>query len=161
MQILVMRHARAASTSEAGVSSDSQRPLTPRGTADASALGVLIREQNALPERVFCSPLRRTRETASALLESAKSKIPVEITDHLRPGEPTENLLATLLGSSEAERILLVGHEPDMSHLIHLWSGATVDMPAGALYCLDWADGGKSRLLWSWTPETPFTRYAT
>ena len=65
-ELILLRHAHAepASTGQA----DLDRPLSPEGLAEAEAAGRWMRENQLVPDRVLCSPSRRTRETLEAVL---------------------------------------------------------------------------------------------
>ena len=75
--VLLVRHAQAGSELEPlaaaddGRSSDERRCLTPRGRAQAAALGPFISQllvkQGLSLERLLVSPATRARETAQAL----------------------------------------------------------------------------------------------
>ncbi|MFC7481813.1 SixA phosphatase family protein [Luedemannella flava] len=58
--LAILRHAKA--DNPPGVA-DLDRPLTPRGHADATAAGAWLAAKAILPDLVICSPARRTRET--------------------------------------------------------------------------------------------------
>ena len=65
-ELILLRHAHAepATTGQ----SDLDRPLSPQGLAEAEAVARWLKEQGLVPDRVLCSPARRTRETLEAVL---------------------------------------------------------------------------------------------
>ena len=65
-ELILLRHAHAepAATGQP----DMDRPLSPEGLAEAEAAGRWLAEQALIPDRVLCSPSRRTRETLEAVL---------------------------------------------------------------------------------------------
>ncbi|HLW78152.1 MAG TPA: histidine phosphatase family protein, partial [Terriglobia bacterium] len=73
---------------------------------------------------VVSSPLVRAVETAeiaaAALLEAG----PVERSETLSPGGPPEALIAHLAKHPSRRRVLVVGHEPDLSELAARLIGA-------------------------------------
>ena len=58
--LIVLRHAKSAWPQEVA---DQDRPLGPRGLRDAPAAGRWLREHGFTPDRIVCSPTRRTRQT--------------------------------------------------------------------------------------------------
>ena len=73
---------------------------------------------------VLTSPLVRAVETAQIVSGTLGSKVPLDSCDELRPGEPAEKLLAYLAKQPDRKRVLLVGHEPDLSILAARLMGA-------------------------------------
>ena len=92
--LILLRHAHAepASTGQA----DFDRPLSPRGLAEAEAAGAWLAEQSLLPDRVLCSPARRTRETLECVFDRiGYTEMRLEETIY----EATPGTLAALLES--------------------------------------------------------------
>ena len=58
-ELILLRHAHAVPASPG--QADLDRPLSPEGLAEAEAAGRWLREQGLAPDRVLCSPSRRTR----------------------------------------------------------------------------------------------------
>ncbi len=135
-ELILLRHAHAepASTGQA----DLDRPLSPEGLAEAEAAGRWLRENHLVPDRVLCSPSRRTRETLEAVLGAVGS-----VDQRLEPAmyEATSGVLAALADANrEVERLLLVGHNPGFEQLAALMhSGQSGDhrgMPPGGIAVL-------------------------
>ena len=141
-QLILLRHAHAepASTGQA----DFDRPLSPRGLAEAEAAGVWLAAQSLMPDRVLCSPARRTRETLDAVVE-AVGNLDKRLDAAIY--EATPGTLAGLVDTHrDAERLLLVGHNPGLERLVALLSSgqsgdyrgmppaavAVLALPAGA-----------------------------
>lgn len=131
-ELVLLRHAHAepASTGQA----DLDRPLSPEGLAEAEAAGRWLRDNGFVPDRVLCSPSRRTRETLEAVLGCVGY-----VDQRLEPSiyEATPGMLMELADAHrEVGRLLLVGHNPgfeQLSALLH--SGQSGDYrgmpPAG------------------------------
>ena len=135
-ELILLRHAHAepASTGQA----DLDRPLSPEGLAEAEAAGRWLRENQLVPDRVLCSPSRRTRETLEAVLGAVGY-----VDQRLEPAmyEATSGALAALADANrEVERLLLVGHNPGFEQLAALMhSGQSGDhrgMPPGGIAVL-------------------------
>src|SRR5262245_31814824 len=88
-RIYLMRHADAAYiTADGGRAPDSRVvSLTPRGRAEAAAVGALLKE--AAFDRVIVSGLKRTLETAEIVLGERKLSLEVESDlEEIRGGDP-------------------------------------------------------------------------
>jgi phosphohistidine phosphatase SixA len=155
-ELILLRHAEAVPMESAG--DDAQRPLSVRGEREAQAAGLWLAAHGLRPDRVLCSPSRRTDETTRLAL-AALDDAPVpqqagEIYD-ATPGE----LLALLDQHADAGTVLLVGHNPGMERLVALLVEGRSDefrgMPPGALAVLH-LDGalepGNARLDAFWSP---------
>ncbi len=133
-ELILLRHAHAepATTGQ----SDLDRPLSPQGLAEAEAVARWLKEQGLVPDRVLCSPARRTRETLEAVMDAIGY---VEQRLEERIYEATPGTLADLADQHrEAERLLLVGHSPGLEQLAALmYSGVTSEYrgmpPAGVV----------------------------
>lgn len=140
-EVILLRHAHAEPAS-AG-QADIDRPLSPQGLAEADAAGRWLAGQGLLPDRVLCSPARRTRETLEGVLE-----ITGYAEQRLEPSiyEATPGTLVGLLEAhQDVERLLLVGHNPGMERLVALLnSGRSGDyrgMPTAAVAVLSLPSG--------------------
>jgi phosphohistidine phosphatase SixA len=135
-ELILLRHAHAepASTGQA----DLDRPLSPEGLAEAEAAGRWLAEQGLVPDCVLCSPARRTRETLEAVL-GVIGYVEQRLEDAMY--EATSGTLAALADThNDAERLLLVGHNPGLEQLAALMhSGQSGDhrgMPPGGIVVL-------------------------
>lgn len=135
-ELILLRHAHA----EPGANgqADIDRPLSAQGHREADAAGAWLREHGLLPDRILCSPSRRTRETADAVIHALG---PIE--QRLDPGiyEATAGALAAIAdANTDSQRLLLVGHNPGMERLAALLhSGQSGDyrgMPTGSIAVL-------------------------
>ena len=123
-ELYVMRHGVAVEHGSAGFSDDSKRPLTLEGkqkmkqiTAGLVSLGFDI-------DWIVTSPLLRARETAEVLAEGLGVQIPVDVCEELAPGGSPEALITFLAKQAKRRRVLVVGHEPDVSALAARLIGA-------------------------------------
>lgn len=135
-ELILLRHAHADEAIPG--QADIDRPLSSEGLAEAEAAAVWLLEQNLTPDRVLCSPSRRTRETMEAVLAKVGY-----VDQRLEDGmyEATSGTLAGLAETHrEAERLLLVGHNPGLEQLAALLhSGQSGDhrgMPPGGIAVL-------------------------
>lgn len=134
--LILLRHAHAEPAS-AG-QSDIDRALSAEGLAEAEAAGRWLAEQRLTPDRVLCSPARRTRETLEAVLQSV-GYVEQRLVDGIYEASP--GALAALADEhADAERLMLVGHNPGLERLAALLhSGQSGDyrgMPPGGIVVL-------------------------
>jgi phosphohistidine phosphatase len=118
MELYVLRHAIALSTFEAGVSEDSERPLSEEGRDKMKRIASAMKTLGVEVDLILSSPYVRARETAEIAhltLKSAK----FEFSDALASGQDNKHVLAELRQRfPKFKRIMVVGHEPDLSTLI-------------------------------------------
>ena len=107
-ELILLRHAHAEPAAPG--QADLDRPLSAEGLAEAEAAGRWLRRTSLVPDRVLCSPSRRTRETLEAVLAAIGY-----VDQRLEPSiyEATAGTLVGLADAHrEAERLMLVGHNP-------------------------------------------------
>jgi phosphohistidine phosphatase len=116
-RLVVLRHAK--SDWPAGVA-DQDRPLGRRGMRDAGAAGRWLVEHAAMPELVWCSPARRTRETWDALGAELRSDLTPEVRFDDRVYDAGLADLLSVLHDTPADSgcVLLVGHNPGVQELV-------------------------------------------
>jgi phosphohistidine phosphatase len=127
-QLWLLRHGDAEPH---GARADWDRRLTEKGEAQSRAAGAALAAMEIEFDAVLTSPRVRARETA--LL--AVAPLGAEPVDHepLSGGFAREDALAVLSGYGAEAKILLVGHEPDFSQLVHDFTGGRVEMKKGGL----------------------------
>jgi phosphohistidine phosphatase len=135
-ELILLRHAHAEAAGPG--QDDADRPLSRQGQAEAEAAGQWLKANAYVPDRVICSPARRTRES----LEQVLSVIGyVEQRQDTRIYQATSGDLMTIVDEHiECARVLLVGHNPGLEQLAALLnSGQSGDfrgMPAGGIAVL-------------------------
>lgn len=115
-QLYLVRHAIAE---ERGPEwpDDSARPLTQAGIRRfRRVVAGLVRAEVVLDE-IFASPFVRAAHTARLLSDGFEGRIPVSTLKALASGHTPEDVLEQARGVVTAERIALVGHEPDLGML--------------------------------------------
>jgi len=115
MDIYLIRHTEAVDPAEAGDMTDFDRPLTETGRTQAHQLAKALPMRGAAIERLFVSPLVRTRQTAEPLIAawSLAGDAVIE-SDELAPGGRRRRL-AKRLRKQPAATVGLVGHRPDLN----------------------------------------------
>jgi len=122
MHIYLLRHADA----ESYASTDAQRKLTPKGLQQATQVGRFCKRHELVPALILASPFERAKETANLVAsELGDSQTILEIAPFLACGMEPETALGQLGGYPSFRSVMLVGHEPDLSHLAAFLLGST------------------------------------
>ena len=149
-RLVVLRHAKA--DWPAGVA-DHDRPLGRRGVRDSAAVGRWLVDHGDVPELVWCSTAKRTRETWEHLEGELPGPCDVHYEDDVYDAG-VEDLLAVVRRTpKKTARVLLVGHNPGVQDLVltladrgsgEARSLAETKFPTSGLAVLDidgeWAD---------------------
>jgi len=145
-RLLVLRHAK--SDWDVDYAHDFERPLAPRGRAAARAVGAWLAERGQVPDRVLCSAARRARDTlALAAGAWGATEPPTRVLDELYGASVRDVLALVAEHAGDAERLLIVGHEPTCSELVgRLTGGVRVELPTAALARIDFPGPGWSAL---------------
>ena len=134
-ELILLRHAHAEPA--AAGQHDHARGLSDTGRAEAQAAGDWLREHGLRPDRVLCSDATRTRETLAVLGDIGAGEVYEDAS--IYEGSPG-TLVALADANRDAERLLLVGHNPGLEQLAALMhSGQTGDyrgMPPGGIAVL-------------------------
>jgi len=134
-EIILLRHAHAE-PAVAG-QDDIARVLTLRGEAEADAAGAWLKQHGAAPARVLCSPAARARETCERVLAAIGY---ADVRSEARIYEATPAALIRVLDEhSDANPLLLVGHNPGLESLVALLTEGASDSgrgipPAGVVW---------------------------
>ena len=158
MELYIMRHAIAA-LRESWEGADADRPLTGRGRARMRQNARGLRRLRVKFDVIVSSPLVRALQTAEVVAGEMGYRSPVEICPALAPGLRPEAVFQFLASYPDAERLLLVGHEPDLGNLaLTLIGGAQADrfpMRKGGVCRIDvdsMPPNGPGDLVWALTP---------
>lgn len=126
MHLMLMRHAK--SDWDADVADDHSRPLNDRGVRSANRMGEALRDLDLVPQLVVSSTAMRARSTAELARLSGGWDSRLVLEDRLYGASFTDSLdIAAEYGDGH-ERIMLVGHEPTWSQLVHHLTGARAAM---------------------------------
>jgi len=158
MTLYILRHAIAAERDSANYPND-DRPLTEEGgekmKKGARALPDLVPQIDL----IMTSPFIRAKDTAIIAAEALNAMEMIKINPGLAPGKSARDFVKVISGSSGANNVLVVGHEPQLSEGISLLLGSEkpiVEMKKGGLCCLEirnLATMKGARLLWHLTPK--------
>ncbi len=161
--LLILRHAK--SSWDNPQLSDYDRPLNKRGKRDAPRMGKHLDEQGLIPDRILTSSAKRARKTATKVAKACGYNKKIKRLDRFYlapPGVYIEKLQAL---SNKHERVMVVGHNPTMEHLVRHLTGQIERMPTAALAHIElsiqnWEEfdfSTRGTLVNLWTPKTLFT----
>jgi phosphohistidine phosphatase len=110
---------------------DADRELTARGERQAIAAGAGLARLGVEFAACYTSPKVRARDTARLACEALNIE-PVEL-DVLADGFSREDALELVYAHGDDERVLVVGHDPSFSQVVHDLTGARVDFKKGGV----------------------------
>lgn len=148
MKLYVMRHGPAEEHSASG--RDGDRALTASGRERVRSVARLLVDSDESPLVILTSPLVRALQTAEIVAAGTKLTERGGAVETRREIEPGREILALIreLAATPRKRVMLVGHEPDLSTLVStlgrfaLPEGMTKGMVVG-LHMRD-LDGGEA-----------------
>lgn len=145
-QLWLLRHAEAEPH---GSREDAARRLTARGEDQARAAGAALLALDVGFEEILYSPKTRARETAELALEGQEPGVRDGARAHepLASGFDGADALELATGLGPDGRLLLVGHEPDLSTVVAQLTGARVDLKKGGLAVIRLEGGGGELVL--------------
>jgi len=156
-----MRHGLAVARGTAGFKDDALRPLTPKGRRQLRKIAAAIAGLDLRCDQILSSPLVRAKQTAEIVAAGLKLKKQLKFSNALAPaGSPAVLFRQLSRLKPSPSRLLLVGHEPDLSRLIsRLLTGGLelqLDFKKGGLCKLEvetLRDGKYAKLVWLLTPK--------
>jgi phosphohistidine phosphatase len=116
MKLFIVRHAAAIErTAEVP---EEQRYLTPKGRDFMRTTARTMLKKGMEPGLILTSPLIRAVQSADILAEALSYNGPVVVTDQLSPGFDVGALQRLLAEFPQADELVIVGHEPDLSIVV-------------------------------------------
>jgi len=106
---------------------DRDRTLTPRGRARMRQAAIGLRVLVERVDEIFTSPFPRAAETATIAAAALGKGPKPRALDALSHGTSPLEALRVLRSMAKGERIMLVGHEPELSHLASLLLTGSID----------------------------------
>ena len=123
-ELYIMRHGLAVTRGSVRFSDDAQRPLLPEGREKMREIAGGLKRMGFEVDWIVTSPLVRAVETAGIIADSLASSTPVDVCEAMRPGGSPEDVITFLAKHPSRTRVLVVGHEPDLSGLAARLIGA-------------------------------------
>lgn len=119
MKLYILRHGDAGTSGDPAYSNDDERPLSSKGTSRTETLARALRRWDVTFDVIFSSPLVRARETAEIVASELRLKDRLTLTEQLAPSGDVVKLVTEVNAVLPTPgSVLLVGHEPYLSHLI-------------------------------------------
>lgn len=116
-ELLLLRHAE----SEHGTHPvrDHDRTLSERGRENAKRMGRHLAEKGLVPDVILCSSATRTTETCAVVCESGAMHPKIEFVEQLYLASHSCMIKTTSQHAMEAERVMLIGHNPGCEDVLH------------------------------------------
>jgi phosphohistidine phosphatase len=114
-RLMLLRHAKAAQPE--GAMRDRDRPLAPRGRAEAPIMGAYMARHGLVPEQAVVSPAKRTRETWELVAKAFAKPPPVRFEDKIYEAEPDALFDIVAKTASSVHSLLMIGHNPGIHKL--------------------------------------------
>jgi len=114
-ELWLLRHAKAKRGDQ---SEDFDRPLKKSGKQDALRLGEWLKQQLLIPDLIISSPAKRAISTANKVIKAIDTDL--TITEDVRLYAQGFERLKIVLAECpvDAQRVLLVGHNPELEDLL-------------------------------------------
>ncbi|MBV4395732.1 histidine phosphatase family protein [Advenella alkanexedens] len=148
--LLLVRHAKSSWSDP--TLPDRIRPLAGRGRHDVEKMGKRLASRGVKPDLVLSSPAVRTAETAKALGKSLGYKHRnITVNDRLYACQPGDILEVVKDFDDGLSYVMLVGHNPEITDFVHLFTDRVAYMPTCATLELQfdveaWADIARENL---------------
>jgi phosphohistidine phosphatase len=141
MKLYLLRHAIAAERDPDEYPDDRQRPLTALGQGKMIKIAGALNDMGLRLDLILSSPLLRSRQTAEITRHALHMKKErLILTEALAPAGDPKELVAEIREKYMVARLMLVGHEPDLSNLISLLlsgdASLSITMKKAGLCCL-------------------------
>ncbi len=150
-ELYLLRHADAGNP-DRWVGDDGERPLSGKGLRQARRLAALLKRLDWRPDAIVTSPKRRAAETAEIVAQELG--VPARVDGRLASAFGRPELAELIAAGTGAERLLLVGHDPDFSDLASELVGAAIGLRKGSLIRIDLDEQGAGGVVrWLLPPD--------
>jgi phosphohistidine phosphatase len=111
MQLYILRHSDADTQAE----HDDDRHLSDKGVLQSQRAARFCEAHDLKPDLILSSPIRRAHQTAKFVSEHLR--VEMRLVRWLACGAQPETVLKELYDYRALPSLMIVGHEPDLSHL--------------------------------------------
>jgi phosphohistidine phosphatase len=148
LTLFLLRHAKSSWSNPS--LPDRERPLATRGVTDAPLMGKAMTERGIDPDHVLCSSARRTRDTLALVLPELRVEPKVVYEDALYHASPEAMLEIIHAVQPGSNRVMLVGHNPEIQSLAldlvgagakHFRDRLRIKYPTAALAVINFPSG--------------------
>ena len=149
MKLYFVRHGEAEDLAP----SDHGRELTARGIKRLEKSAQVLKRLGIQPEVIYSSPRIRAKQTAEIIAEALDMEI--TITEECNFGFDWNEVKSLTKNYKSNAEIMFVGHNPDMSQIVHKMTGASVSMKKGGFARIDVVSRKAQRgeLVWLIAPK--------
>jgi phosphohistidine phosphatase len=159
MILYILRHGIAEDAPAGG--DDGARKLTARGREKLRDSVQGMRTLGLKFDVILTSPLARATETAEVVAAAYANDPPPQVVPALATGVPPQETIAALRPFAKHRRVMVVGHEPQLSAIASLLmtaapGAANINLKKGGLIALEVparAEPGGAQLRWMLTPR--------
>ena len=142
--LFLVRHAKSSWKDNA--QSDRDRPLKARGERDVLDMGKRLSRRNIVLDLIKSSPAVRALATAKVIAKALDYKRKKIVVDGRLYGGTANELIEIISELDDSlDRVMLFGHNPELTDLAHRFSADITHMPTCAIAaftfdCKTWAD---------------------
>ena len=130
--LFLIRHAKSSWDDTA--LPDKERSLNARGRRDALKMGERLAKRDVKPDLILSSPAVRALSTAEIFAEKLDyRRRDIVVTERLYAVEADDLLDVIHQLRDKVERVMLFGHNPELTELAHRLSGEITHMPTCAV----------------------------
>lgn len=134
---------------------DEARSLTPEGHARMKQIARGLERVLPRAQAIYASPLVRAAQSALWISKGYRLRAEVRTTEALAPEAGPDEFRTFVKGIAE-RRVILVGHEPNLTHSLHLLTGidaSKLELKKGGAYGVLVHEDGRGELEWVLTPR--------
>lgn len=149
MKLYLVRHGEA----DPLAATDHERELTELGKERVSKAAQVLKRLQTEPKIIYCSPRIRAVQTAEIIGDALG--IDITVTEEVNFGFDNTNIHTLIKDLRSREDVMFVGHNPDMSQIVHKMTGASLSMKKGGLARIDIINSKVHRgeLVWLIAPK--------
>lgn len=130
--LFLIRHAKSSWDNSA--LPDQDRPLNDRGRRDAPKMGERLAKRDVKPDLILSSPALRALRTAEIIAKKLDyRRKDIVVNEGLYAVEADDLLDVIHQLGDQMERVMLFGHNPELTELAHRLSGEITHMPTCAV----------------------------
>ena len=130
--LFLVRHAKSSRDDPA--LADKERPLNDRGMRDAPKMGERLATHDVRPDLILSSPAVRALATAEIIARKLGYKVKdIVVEERLYAAAPDDLLEVVHELGDKPKRVMLFGHNPELTELAHRLSSKVTDMPTCAV----------------------------
>ena len=130
--LFLVRHAKSSRDDTA--IPDKDRPLNDRGKRDAPKMGERLSKRDLKPDLILSSPARRALRTAEIIAKKLDYRLKdIVVDDRLYAGEADDLIRVIHKLGDKLERVMMFGHNPELTELAHRLSSKITHMPTCAI----------------------------